>query len=83
VNIGAIDTNASFVAEVYVNGTLTGEINSDELVIPEGEKGNLTALLELATSGDYEIKGHVLYDGKSTDTKELSFAVTKAEPAET
>ena len=59
-NTGAIDTNATLVAEVYVNGTLTGEINSDEQVIPEGEKGNLTALLELATSGDYEIKGQVL-----------------------
>lgn len=83
-NTGAIDTNATFVAEVYVNGTLSGEINSDELVIPVGEKSNLTALLDIATPGDYEVRGHVLYDSnKSTDTKELSFSVTKAESAET
>lgn len=82
-NTGAIDTTATFVAEVYIDGNLTGEINSDEQVVPVGEKGNLTALLELAIPGDYEIKGHVLYDSKSTDTKELSFAVTTAEPAET
>ena len=83
VNTGAIDTNAKFVADVYVNGTLSGEINSDELVIPVGEKSDLTALLDLAIQGDYEIKGYALYDGKSTDTKELSFSVTQAEPAET
>jgi len=82
-NTGAIDTNATFVAEIYVNGTLSGEINSDELVVPVGEKSDLTALLELAIQGDYEIKGYALYDGKSTDTKELSFSVTQAEPAET
>ena len=82
-NTGAIDTNATFVAAVYIDGNLTGEINSDDLVVPVGEVSNLTALLELAILGDYEIKGHVLYDGKSTDTKELSFSVTKAEPAET
>jgi hypothetical protein len=84
-NTGAIDTNAKFVAEVYVNGNLTDEINSDELVVvPVGEKSDLAALLDLAIPGEYEIKGYVLYDGnKSTDTKELSFSVTTAEPAET
>lgn len=78
-NTGAIDTKAKFAGELYIDGNREDVINSDELVVLVGETSDLTTFLKIETPGNYVIKGHVLYDGKTTGTKELSFIVTKAE----
>ena len=78
-NTGAIDTKAKFAGELYIDGNREDIINSDELLILVGETSDLTTFLKIETPGNYVIKGHVLYDGKTTGTKELSFIVTEAE----
>ena len=78
-NIGEIDTKAKFIGEVYVNGDLIDTIESEELLVPVRETDTLTVYLKIEKDGSYTIKGHVLYDGKTTETKELSFIVTEAE----
>ena len=50
--------------------------------MPVGETTNLTAYLKIETPGNYVIKGHALYDGKTTDTKELSFDVSEIQKME-
>lgn len=77
-NTGLIDTNAKFTGEVYIDGNRADIINSDELLVPVGETTDLTIFLNIETPGDYLIKGHALYDGKTTDTKELSIDVPSA-----
>ncbi len=79
-NTGKIDTKAKFIGEVYVDGDLIDTISSEELLVPVRETGTLTAYLKIEQDGSYTIKGHAVYEGKTTETKELSFDVaTKAE----
>jgi hypothetical protein len=74
-NIGEIETKAKFTGEVYVDGDLVDTIASEELLVPTGEAGALIAYLKIETDGSYTIKGPVVYEGKTTETKELSFVV--------
>ena len=74
-NTGEIDAKAKLIGEVYVNGNLIDTISSEELLVPVREAGTLTAYLKIEEDGNYTIKGHVVYEGKMTATKELSFDV--------
>jgi hypothetical protein len=74
-NTGEIDTKAKFIGEVYVDGDLVDTISSEELLVPVRETGTLTAYLKIEKGSSYTIKGHALYEGKTTETKELSFDV--------
>jgi hypothetical protein len=88
-NIGTIDTNAQFVGVLYIDGNQVEDVTSDELLTPAGKASGLTAYVSIETPGEYIIKGHVLYEGKKTDTKEgkktdtkeLSFSVSETESA--
>ena len=80
-NTGAIDTNAKFVGELYIDGNKADVVTSDELFTPAGETSDLAAYVSLETPGEYVILGHVLYEGKKTDTKELSFSIPETESA--
>jgi len=76
VNTGGIDTMAKFTGEVYVDGNLVGTVESNELLVPIGASETLTSYLTVDSPGNYVIKGHVEYEGRTTDTKELSFDVS-------
>ncbi|MCK4736232.1 MAG: hypothetical protein KAT65_27515 [Methanophagales archaeon] len=79
-NTGEIDTKAKLVGEVYVDGDLVDTLNGEELLVPMKETETLLAYLKIEQDGSYTIKGHAIYEGKTTETKELSFVVgTKAE----
>ncbi len=78
VNTGGVDTMAKFTGEVYVDGNLVGTVESNELLVPIGASETLTAYLTVESPGNYEVKGHVEYEGRTTDTKELSFDVSGA-----
>jgi hypothetical protein len=78
VNTGGIDTMAKFTGEVYVDGNLVGTIESNELLVPIGASETLTSYLTVESPGSYVIKGHVEYEGRTTDTEELSFDVSGA-----
>ncbi|MHC1575234.1 MAG: CARDB domain-containing protein [Candidatus Methanogasteraceae archaeon] len=78
VNTGGIATMARFTGEVYVDGNLVDTIESNELLVPIGASETLTPYLKIASPGSYVVKGHVEYEGRTTDTKELSFDVSSA-----
>ena len=75
-NTGRIETKAKLMGEIYRDGTLTDTFTSDELIIPLYAKLDLVHYLKLETPGDYTIKAYVLYEGKKTPQKELSFKTT-------
>jgi hypothetical protein len=74
-NTGKINTKANFVGEVYRNGELIDNLKSEELLVPVSEKQDLVSYLKVDSPGDYRITGAVLYEGKKTDSQELSFKV--------
>ena len=76
VNTGGIDTKARFAGEVYRDGNLIDTIESNELLVSIRESGTLTSYLKIESPGNYIIKGHVEYEGRTTDTEELSFDVS-------
>jgi len=78
VNTGGIDTRARFAGEVYRDGNLIDTIESNELLVPIRESGTLTSYLKIESPGNYAVKGHVEYEGRTTNTKELSFDVSIA-----
>jgi cytoskeletal protein CcmA (bactofilin family) len=78
VNTGGIETMAKFTGELYVDGNLVGTVESNELLVPMGASKTLTSYLTIESPGNYVVKGHVEYEGRTTDTKELSFDVSGA-----
>lgn len=79
-NTGEIDTFAKLICEVYKDDVLIDTIDSEQMLIPVKEEGLLKAYLKLHDNGHYNIKGYVVYDGKVTETKEVSFDVGEASP---
>ncbi len=77
-NTGEVDTGARFAGEVYRDGNLIDTIESNERLVPIRESSTLTSYLKIESPGKYAVKGHVEYEGRTTDTKELSFDVSGA-----
>jgi len=75
INTGEIETKAKFIGDVYVDGNFVDSISSEELLVPVRETATLTAYLKIEQGSSYTIKGHVLYDGKTTEKRELAFPV--------
>ncbi len=69
---------AKFTGEVYVDGNLVDTIESNELLLPIGASETLASYLTIESPGSYVVRGHVEYEGRTTDTKELSFDVLGA-----
>lgn len=74
-NTGEIDTRAKFIGEVYCDNELIDALESEETLIPVGQKDILTSYVKLERSGNYDIKGYINYEGKKTKVKEISFAL--------
>lgn len=72
-NSGRIETRAKMIGEVYRDATLVDTFTTDELSIPVNDKGELTYYLKITAPGKYTVKAYVLYEGKKTETKELTF----------
>ena len=79
-NTGQIDTWAKFAGEIYKGDQLVDTFSGDELLIEKGTEANLVAYFKLADAGEYTIKGYVLYEGKQTEVKELTFTVIVPQP---
>jgi len=75
-NTGTIETKAKLMGEIYRDGILIDTFSTDELSIPIYTTGDLIHYFKLETPGDYTIKSYVLYEGKKTPQKELSFKTT-------
>lgn len=74
-NIGKIDTRAKFKGELYCDGAFVDILEGDERLVEVGESINLVSYYKIRRSGDHLIKGAVIYDGKETEVKEVSFTV--------
>lgn len=74
-NTGEIPTSAYLVCEIYKGGDLVDVENSPNSLLLVGEEKSLTLYVKVESSGNYLIKGYVVYEGKTTDAKELSFSV--------
>ena len=74
-NTGKIDSRATFKGEVYLDGELVDVIESDEMLVEIGETRRLTSYYKIQAPGKYEVKGNVLYEGKETGTKDITFDV--------
>jgi len=79
-NTGEIDTDAKFVGEVYKDGVLVDKITSEELHVEKYMSTVLVSYLKLESTGDYLIKGKVIYSGKETPVKEVSLKAGKSTP---
>ena len=77
VNTGQIDTRAKLTGEIYRDGQLIDTFTGEELLIAKGMEGQLTAYITVTDTGDYTIKGWVVYEGKETESKELDMTVTE------
>jgi hypothetical protein len=78
-NTGTGDTKAKFTGEVCRNGELVDVLESDEKLIAAGETANLVSYFRITIPGEYKINGLVLYEGKETEAKEVSFSVREPE----
>lgn len=77
-NTGEIETKAKFVGEVYLNGQLIDTIESEELSVPAFSSATLISYLRLGKeTGEYTIKGFVIYEGKKTNVTTLSFQLNE------
>ncbi len=74
-NTGQIDTKARFIGEVYRDRELIATVQSEEVLIPVGGTDTLKAYIKPEKPGTHEVKGQVIYEGKKTDVKSISFSV--------
>ncbi len=74
-NTGAIDTTASFVGEVYYNDEFIDIVESREKLVTVGETYKIVSYYKITMHGDYLISGMVLYEGRETEAKDVSFTV--------
>ncbi len=81
-NTGMVDTWAKFRGEIYRNGEFVDLLESDEKLIEVDETANPYLYYKMMIPGDYLIKGTVIYDGKETESKEVSFTVLEPEREE-
>jgi len=81
-NTGEIDTMAKFRGEIYHEGDLLDVLGSEEMFVESGETAKLVSYYKILEPGNYTIKGRVLYAGKETEEKEVSFSVPVPEVEE-
>ena len=74
-NTGMIDTKAKFTGEVYCDGELIDIVDSDEMLVTVGDTANLVSYYKITMHGDYLISGMVLYEGRETEARDVSFTV--------
>ena len=77
-NTGTMGTDAQLTGEVLKDGKLVGTIESKELQVPVYTSKQLTSYLDLTDVGDYVVRAHVIYSGKETDDKEITFQVSES-----
>ncbi len=81
-NSGGSDVAAEFAGELYRDGILQNTIKSESIIIFPGETSSIASYITLEEAGQYTIKGHVNYEGLTTEEKEYSFfASSKSAPS--
>jgi len=74
-NSGSIATRAKLSGEVYRGGSLVDVISGDEMSVLVFSEDALTAYYTPKEPGEYTMKTCALFEGKTTDAKDISFTV--------
>lgn len=74
-NSGSIATRAKLSGEVYRGGSLVDVITGDEMTVLVFSEDALTAYYTPTEPGEYTVKTCALFEGKTTDAKDISFTV--------
>jgi hypothetical protein len=74
-NMGETSVTAKFWVNIYKNNSLIGNSMSEAYVINAKTISNLSTIYEPKNSGQYIIKGYVIYDNKTTEVKESTLYV--------
>ncbi|HQD26416.1 MAG TPA: hypothetical protein PKV78_07725 [Methanoculleus thermophilus] len=74
-NSGSIATRAKLSGEVYRGGSLVDVISGDEMTVLVFSEDALTAYYTPKEPGEYTMKTCALFEGKTTDAKDISFTV--------
>jgi len=90
-NTGEVEITAKSEIKVYSNDNLINLLESNSLSISPGETGSLTSYFKGENSGDYVLKGRVIYENKEAAfDKDINIKVSpekddiiKQEPAKT
>jgi hypothetical protein len=73
------DTRAAFVAEIYYGDQLLDAVTTDEESVPSGETVAIRASLDVPYDGEYTVRGNVAFEGRRTESKEITFRVGAGE----
>ena len=74
-NSGSIATRARLSGEVYRGGSLVDVISGDEMTVQVFSENPLTAYYTPKESGEYTMKTCAVFEGKTTDSKDMVFTV--------
>lgn len=74
-NTGKIDSLAKFVGRVFRGGELVDTVESTELLVQAGARGELEVFVPVEERGAYSIEGLVNFEGHETDTRTIEFKV--------
>lgn len=74
-NSGSIATRVKLSGEVYRGGSLVDVISGDEMTVLVFSEDALTAYYTPTEPGEYTVKTCALFEGKTTDAKDISFTV--------
>lgn len=78
-NTGTSDIMAKFTGPVYRDGELVDILEGNEMFTEVGKNIPLIAYYKIMIPGEYQIKGTVIYEGKETEGKGVSFTVPEQE----
>ncbi len=77
-NTGSIAMSAQLVSELYHEESLIEAVRSEETLIQPGETAELVSYFSPKKPGSYTISSRVLFGGKATEPRELSFNIRSA-----
>jgi len=75
INTGRINAQAKFFGEIYNKDKLIDTIQSEESIVPISGTKTFSGYFTPESSGNYVIKGKVVFGGKETDIVEYPFEV--------
>ncbi len=78
-NTGANAVLAQLKANVK-NDLQTEQVESDKVIVASGQTANLTTYFTTSASGNYEIRGYVIFDKSATAEQQINVEAQKAVP---
>lgn len=74
-NQGATPVFAKLIVEIYRGNQLVDVVEGEQIRVERNKTENVVAYYTPSTAGNYVVKAHVSFDGKSTDVKTANMLV--------